>query len=134
MASKFELEQPTFNRLVSGITVVAASDGATTLTASQSVNSMIRMTPTAGRTITTATAAAIVAELKGCQVGTSFRIILRNEAASTHALTLAGGSGVTLHADNTNTAAAAATREFIAEVTNVGTPAITVYSMPSGSH
>ena len=51
-------------------------------------------------------------------------------------MTLVGGTGVTLHSDNTNTAAAAATREFIGEVTAVdsGSEAITIYSMPSAAH
>ena len=135
MASIFELESPTFARETSGITVVAAGNEATTLTAAQCVDSLVRMTPSAGRNVTTATAAAIVAEIVGCKVGSSFRLILRNEHRP-HAMTLAGGTGVTLHSDNTNTAAAAATREFIGEVTAVasGSEAITLYSMPSGAH
>jgi hypothetical protein len=137
MASIFELEQPVFDRMNDSVGLVAASDAATTLTAAQSVNSLVVMTPTAGRNVTTATAVAIVAELgSGVRVGTTFRIILRNQAAATHAMTLVGGTGVTLDADNTNTAAAASTREFIGRVTAIasGSEAITVYSMPSGTH
>jgi hypothetical protein len=137
MASVFELEQPVFDRMNASVELVAASDEATTLTAAQSVNSLVVMTPTAGRNVTTATAVAIVAELgSGVRVGTTFRIILRNQAAATHAMTLVGGTGVTLDADNTNTAAAASTREFIGRVTAIasGSEAITVYSMPSGTH
>lgn len=137
MASIFELEQPVFDRMNASIELVAASNEATTLTAAQSVNSLVVMTPTAGRNVTTATAVAIVAELgSGVRVGTTFRIILRNQAAATHAMTLVGGTGVTLDADNTNTAAAASTREFIGRVTAIasGSEAITVYSMPSGTH
>ena len=96
-----------------------------------------RSSPTASRNVTTATAAAIVAELgSGVRVGTTFRIILRNQAAATHAMTLVGGTGVTLDADNTNTAAAASTREFIGRVTAIasGSETVTVYSMPSGTH
>jgi len=137
MASIFELEQPVFDRMNANVELVAASDEATTLTAAQSVNSLVVMTPTAGRNVTTATAVAIVAELgSGVRVGTTFRIILRNQAAATHAMTLVGGTGVTLDADNTNTAAAASTREFIGRVTAIasGSEAIIVYSMPSGTH
>ena len=137
MASIFELEQPVFDRMNASIELVAASDEATTLTAAQSVNSLVVMTPTAARNVTTATAAAIVAELgSGARVGTTFRIILRNQAAATHAMTLVGGTGVTLDADNTNTAAAASTREFIGRVTAIasGSETVTVYSMPSGTH
>jgi len=101
------------------------------------VNSVVVMTPTAARNVTTATAAAIVAELgSGVRVGTTFSITLRNQAAATYAMTLVGGTGVTLDADNTNTAAAASTRQFIGRVTNAtsGAEAVTVYSLPSGTH
>ena len=123
-------------RLTSGLVVNAASDAATTLSAANSINSLITMTPTAARNVTTATAAQIVAELVTAKVGTSFSIILRNQAASTHALTLVGGTGVTLDSDNTNTVAAAKTRQFIGRVTNIssGSEAITIYSMGEGVH
>ena len=137
MASIFELEQPVFGRSNSSLELVAASDAATTLSAAQSVNSLVVMTPGAARNVTTATAAAIVAELgSGVRIGTTFSITLRNQAAATHAMTLVGGTGVTLDADNTNTAAAASTRQFIGRVTGVasGSEAVTVYSLPSGTH
>ena len=137
MASIFELEQPVFDRMNASIELVAASDEATTLTAAQSVNSLVVMTPTAGRNVTTATAVAIVAELgSGVRVGTTFRMILRNQAAATYGMTLVGGTGVTLDADNTNTAIDSATREFIGRVTAIasGSETVTVYSMPGGTH
>ena len=137
MASIFELEQPVFGRSNSSLELVAAGDEATVLSAAQSVNSLVVMTPGAGRNVTTATAAAIVAELgSGVRIGTTFSITLRNQAAATHAMTLVGGTGVTLDADNTNTAAAASTRQFIGRVTGVasGSEAVTVYSLPSGTH
>jgi len=94
------------------------------------------MTPGAARNVTTATAAQIVSELNTAKVGTSFSIILRNQAGSTHAMTLVGGTGVTLDGDNTNTVAATKTRQFIGRVTNIGSgsEAITVYSMGEGVH
>ena len=137
MASIFELEQPVFGRSNSSLELVAAGDEATTLSAAQSVNSLVVMTPTGARNVTTATAAAIVAELgSGVRVGTTFSVTLRNQAAATHAMTLVGGTGVTLDADNTNTAAAASTRQFIGRVTNAtsGSEAVTIYSLPSGTH
>lgn len=135
MASIFELEEPVFGRSVDTLTLVAASDAATTLTAEQSVNSLVVMTPGAARDLTTATAAAIVAELgTGVRVGTSFSIFVRNEAAATHAITVVGGDGVTLATDNTNTIAATNTKQFIGRVTAIGTPAITLYSMGAAVH
>ena len=94
------------------------------------------MTPGAARNVTTATAAQIVSELSTAKVGTSFSIILRNQAGSTHAMTLVGGTGVTLDSDNTNTVDATKTRQFIGRVTNIGSgsEAITVYSMGEGVH
>tara|TARA_R100001443_G_scaffold50866_1_gene62931 strand:+ start:3656 stop:4372 length:717 start_codon:yes stop_codon:yes gene_type:complete len=123
-------------RVISGLVVLAASDAATVLTADQSLNSLVTMTPSAARNVTTATAAQIVSALQTAKVGTSFSIILRNQAASTHAMTLVGGTGVTLDSDNTNTVAATKTRQFIGRVTNVnsGSQAITIYSMGEGVH
>lgn len=137
MASIFELEQPVFGRSNDSLTVVAASDAATTLTAAQSVNSLVIMTPGAARDLTTATAAAIITELgDGVRVGTSFSLIVRNEAAATHAITVVAGSGVTLATDNTNTIAHTQTRMFIGRVANItsGSQAITLYSMGTGVH
>ena len=123
-------------RVTSSLLVVASSDSSTSLTAVQSINSLVIMTPTAARNVTTATASQIVSGLVTAKVGTSFSITLRNQAASTHAMTLVGGSGVTLDSDNTNTVAAAKTRQFIGRVTNIssGSEAITIYSMGEGVH
>lgn len=137
MSSIFELEKPVFGRENSSVELVAASDENTTLTAAQSVNSLVVMTPTGAKNVTTATAALIVAELgSGVRIGTTFSITLRNQAASTHAMTLVGGTGVTLDSDNTNTAAAASTRAFLGRVTAVasGSEAVTVYSGVTSTH
>ena len=73
MSSIFELEKPVFGRENSSVELVEASDADTTLTAAQSVNSLVTMTPTGAKTVTTATAAAIVAELgTGVRIGTTF--------------------------------------------------------------
>lgn len=98
MASVFELEQPAFGRSTRGKLLVAASNTAgTTLTAAQSVGTVITATPTGARTITTATAAQIVAELgPQAQVGQTFEVHIVNLASATHALTLAGDTGVTV--------------------------------------
>jgi hypothetical protein len=128
----------TFPAIVTAsLELVAASDAATTLTAAQSVNSLVIMTPTAARNVTTTTAANIVSQLgSGVKVGTTFTITLRNQASATHAMTLVGGTGVTLDSDNTNTVAATKTRQFIGRVTNKtgSSEAVTVYSMGEGVH
>jgi len=121
----------------SSLELVAASDSATVLTAAQSVNGLVVMTPSAARNLTTATAAQIVTELgSNVQVGTIFSIIVRNQAASTHAITLVGGTGVTLDGDNTNTISATKTKQFLGRVTNKtsSSEAITIYSLGESVH
>jgi hypothetical protein len=80
-----------------GVTEVAVADADSTLTAAQLLNSkLFTATPTAGRTFTTATAALIVAALTDEVAGTSFEFTVINKAAATHAITLAGGTSVTV--------------------------------------
>tara|TARA_R110002126_G_scaffold151827_4_gene298957 strand:- start:22814 stop:23197 length:384 start_codon:yes stop_codon:yes gene_type:complete len=98
MASIFELEQPGFGRHSTGKLLVAATDAATTLTAAQSVGSIVTMTPTAARTVTTPVAADIIAELGSqAQIGQTFEVSVINLAGATHAITFtAGATGVTI--------------------------------------
>lgn len=79
------------------IAEVAVADAAATLTAAQLLTSkLFTQTPTAARTLTTATAALIVAALVDEVSGTSFEFTVINKAAETHAITLAGGTDVTI--------------------------------------
>jgi len=76
-------------------TAVALADADATLTAAQMIDSGIfTITPTVARTLTTDTAANLVAAMSGYQVGTWFDIIIVCLAA--FAVTLAGGTGVTI--------------------------------------
>lgn len=76
---------------------VAETDAAQTLTASELLDSkLFTATPTAARTFTTATAAQIVAALTDESTGTSFEFTIVNLAAATHAITVAGGTNVTI--------------------------------------
>ena len=75
---------------------VAVDDAAATLTAAQLLESkLFTQTPTAARTLTTATAAQIGALLVDESAGTSFEFTVINKAAATHEITVAGGSDVT---------------------------------------
>jgi hypothetical protein len=110
MASIFELEQANFGRATEGRVVLAGTNADTTLTAAQSVESIVTVTPTTGRTYTTATAAEIISELGGsAKVGQCFEITLVNLAGATHAVTFAGGTGVTVSGSATVAAATSAT-------------------------
>ena len=121
----------------SSLELMAAADAATILSAAQSVNGLVVMTPSAARNLTTATAAQIVSELgANVKVRTTFLIIVWNHAASTHAITLVGGTGVTLDGDNTNTVSATKTKQFLGRVTNKtsSSEAITIYSLGESVH
>ena len=75
--------------------VVALADADATLTAAQMIDSGIfTIPPTVARTLTTDTAANLVAAMSGYQVGTWFDIIIVCLAA--FAVPLAGGTGVTI--------------------------------------
>ena len=98
MASIFELEQPSFGRHSTGKTLLAATDANTTLTAAQAVASIVTMTPTANRTLTTPVAADIIAELgPQAKIGQTFEVNVVNLAPSTYTVTFtAGATGVTV--------------------------------------
>ena len=98
MASIFELEEPSFGRHTTGKLLVAATDAATTLTAEQACGSIVTMTPTAARTVTTPIAADIITELGSqAKVGQTFEVNVINLASATHAITFtAGATGVTV--------------------------------------
>ena len=97
MAGMFHLEEGASRRMLNGTVLLAAADEATTLTAAQSVNSVITMTPTAGRAVTTPIGTAIIAELSEYRVGSTFEVTIVNLAGATHAITFtAGVSGVTV--------------------------------------
>jgi hypothetical protein len=103
---------------------VALSDGNATLTASQLVDSGIfTITPTENRTLTTDTAANIIAALPDYLVGTYFDFTIVNLAAATYTATLAAGTGVTI--TGSATVAAASSGTFRAVVTSAN--AVTVY-------
>ncbi len=117
MASLFELQDPNFGRLTKGKSVLAGGDEATTLTAAQCIETIVSVTPTAGRTYTTATAAAILSELGiNNKVGQTFELIFVNLASATHALTVAGGTTVTVVGSATVAAATSAT--YVGRVTS----------------
>lgn len=120
MASIFELEQANFGRATQGRVLLAGGNADTTLTAAQSIESLITVTPTAGRTYTTATAAEIISELGDSgMVGQCFEVTIVNLAGATHAITFAGGTSVTVSGSATVAAASSAT--FVGRVATSST-------------
>lgn len=108
---------------VKGLTALA--DEASTLTATMLISSPIfTVTPTAARTLTTATGAEIIAAFPSYSVGSTFEFTIANEAAATHVITLAAGSsGVTLK--GLATVAAATSGTWIARIAS--STAVVIY-------
>jgi hypothetical protein len=100
--------------------LLAGGNADTTLTAAQSVESLITVTPSTGRTYTTATAAEIISELGDSgMVGQCFEVTIVNLAGATHAITFAGGANVTVTGSATVAAASSAT--FVGRVATSST-------------
>jgi hypothetical protein len=98
MASIFELEQPSFGRSSTGAALVTAANADVTLSAAQSVAAVVVHTPTSNKLVTTATGAAIIAELGAqAKIGQTFKVVVVNLGGSTHTSTFtAGATGVTV--------------------------------------
>lgn len=106
--------------------VKSTSEDAVTLTVTEFINGVYIQTGTPGTSIKTSpTAAAIVAAIIGCAIGSKFEFIVDNGGDA--ALTLAAGDGVTI--SGTATITEAKTRMFVGVVTAVTVPAVRVISM-----
>ena len=130
---KFHLDRPIFADVVCQFRPITTPVGTAnaTLTAEQTVEGLVVMTPTAARTLTTATAATIVAAIgTGVEVGTSFELTVVNAAASSHNITLTAptSGGITLGGDSAMaTIGSATSATYVGRVTGVSTPAVTFY-------
>ena len=79
------------------------------------------------RSDVTPTAAEIVAAIPNAYAGSSFEFTIRNTADAAETITLTADTGVTL--SGTMTIAEDYSRTFLVVCTNVGTPAVTIYSL-----
>lgn len=99
------LNEATINNLIVEDTLIKITDkaepgtGAKTLTAAMLLGGLIDEDPEGAATWTTSTAALLYAAIPDAKVGSTFQTIVKNSATagSTEAITLAGGTGVTLH-------------------------------------
>lgn len=102
---------------------------ATVLTAAEIINGMFFLTGTPGAVdLTTPSAAAIVAAIENCRVGSSFEFWVNNAGDGT--ITVVAGDGVTLV--GTTTVATNKARRYTGRVTAVGTPAVSLYGVLLG--
>jgi len=87
------------------------ADGASMVASAANImtNTIVSATPTAARNVTTGTASAIIALATGYSVGDTTEFTVINLAAATHALTLVGGTDVTIVGSAIISAASSAT-------------------------
>lgn len=98
-----------------------------TFTAAQFVNGIISLSgQTAAQSPVPPTAAAIVAAIPNCQIGSSFEVVIINAHTSSGAVTLQTATGVT-YAGATNVIPITKSQRFRGIVTGVDTPAVVVY-------
>jgi len=109
--------------------VTAGGGGAITITAAQLLGGYLQNDPAGAVNATTDTATAIIAAIPNCQVGSSFEFILENTANGAEVTTIVGGAGVTLETGHDFTPTQNEAVKLLFVVTNVGTPAITVYGL-----
>ena len=108
----------------------AVATASPTLTAAQMVNGQIDLTTqSSGSTVTTDTAANIVALIPNLQVGSSFDFTIRNIWTGSNWATLAGGTGVTFSGANIVPNGTSQTFKGIVTNATAGSYAITLYSV-----
>lgn len=103
--------------MVEKMTIETAVDDTATVTAAQLIKKMFHAIPTGAAAWTLPTAALLVAELPGAQVGDSFMFYINNASAGANTITVGAGSGGT--ADGTLTVAQNVARAFVITLTNV---------------
>jgi len=111
-------------------TTTVSTAGAVTYTAAQLKTGMILRDPNgAARADLFPTAANLLAAVPGAIVGTSFIVTIRNTADAAETITMTTNTGLTL--SGTMTIAQNEQKSFLVTFTNVGTAAVTIYSMGS---
>jgi hypothetical protein len=108
--------------------VTVATPTAATLTAAQMLGGHIQHDAGGGNIDdTTDSATNIVAAIPNCQVGSSFEFDLENISNGAETITLVAGDGVTLGTSHVVTVLRTYVKRFKVVVTNVGTPAVSIY-------
>jgi len=118
---------PSFSGLINEVVTIGAYTGtATTLTYADVLGGFITSNNASAQTLTLPTAALLVPQIEGAQVGSSIRFFVKELGAGT--ATVAAGTGGTVV--GTATIATLNIKEFLLRVTAVGdTPTYSVYSL-----
>ncbi len=137
LSSHFSVQDPRLGSLsfplIAPATLTTA--GALTLTAAQILGGLILRDPNgSARSDTLPTAALLVEAIQGAQVGTSFRLAIRNTADASETITVVAGAGGTI--SGTATIAQNNSKEFLVRITSIteGAETYTAYSLGTVVH
>ncbi len=126
-------QYPSFSSNVNQLTTLTTKTGAgVTLTYAEVLGGMIfHDTSSSGVSDTFPTAALLVPQIEGAEVGSTFRLLIRNTSAGAGSLTLVAGTGGTLSGTTASTVIPyLQQQEYLIRVTAVGaTPTYTVYGL-----
>ncbi len=120
-------QYPSFSSIINEKLTITANTGTSpTLTSTQVLGGFITSSNAAAQTLTLPTAALLVPQIEGAEVGSAIRFFAQ---ATTGTSTVAIGTGGTFAAGATATIAAGSIKEFLLIVTALDAPAYTVYSL-----
>jgi hypothetical protein len=120
-------QYPSFSTVINEkITITANTGTAPTLTYAQVLGGFITSSNAAAQTLTLPTAALLVPQIEGAEVGSAIRLLVQ---ATTGTSTVAVGTGGTFAAGATASIAAGSIKEFLVLVTALDAPTYTVYSL-----
>lgn len=125
-------QYPSFSGIINQVVNIAAYTGtATTLTYSDVLGGFVTTSNAAAQTVTLPTAALLVPQIEGAQVGSTIKFFVQELGAGT--ATVAAGTGGTTN--GTMTIATGNIKEFLLRVTAVGSsPTYTVYSLGTSTY
>ena len=120
-------QYPSFSTIINQKLTITPNLGTTTaLTTAQVLGGFLTSSNAAAQTLTLPTAAALIPQIEGVEVGSSIRVIVNATGAGT--ATVAAGTGGTYA--GTATIAAGSLREILIVVTGIGdSAAYTAYSL-----
>lgn len=101
--------------------------GSPTLTAEQAVGGVVRISGGSTATVTTPSAASVIARMKevnpNADVGSTARVRITNDNSGN--LTVTGGTGVTLAGNSPGTLATTVSKEYVWRITGASTVTLT---------
>ena len=125
-------QYPSFSTIINQVVNIAAYTGtSTTLTYSDVLGGFITSSNGSAQTLTLPTAALLVPQIEGAQVGSTIQFYVQELGAGT--ATVAAGTGGTTN--GTMTIATGNIKKFLLRVTAVGSsPTYTVYSLGTSTY